>query len=256
MADLFDMNANGMGFHLTSHLIAIVALFVACFAITGYITYRDNSVPAGAIKHGFEFDDENITAASLTSLGTLTVNGSTSLGNGLTDTVSRYGFTTTAQTQTVAIPAAPAANATFTTAGFIQPANSVVSGLKVNIPAVISTANNAGTDILSYSLGTTAAAPVELVAATRLLNQGETTVQQLLDWTPVMDGVLTEQSSGAYWDAGTQAFAFAAPGAGGPIDRTGVQRTLFFQLIVGATGPVTLAPATTMTVTMYFTSLV
>jgi len=44
MADLFDYKVDGLGWHLTSHLIAIVALFVACFAITGYITFRDESI--------------------------------------------------------------------------------------------------------------------------------------------------------------------------------------------------------------------
>lgn len=44
MADLFDMKVGGLGFHLTAHMIALVALFVACFAITGYITFRDGSI--------------------------------------------------------------------------------------------------------------------------------------------------------------------------------------------------------------------
>ena len=44
MADLFDMKVGGLGFHVTAHMIAIAALFVACFAITGYITFRDGSI--------------------------------------------------------------------------------------------------------------------------------------------------------------------------------------------------------------------
>lgn len=50
MADLFDIKVGGAGWHVTSHLIALVALFVACFAITGYITFRDDSVPDSALK--------------------------------------------------------------------------------------------------------------------------------------------------------------------------------------------------------------
>lgn len=50
MADLFDIKVGGSGWHITSHLIALVALFVACFAITGYITFRDDSVPDSALK--------------------------------------------------------------------------------------------------------------------------------------------------------------------------------------------------------------
>ena len=44
MADLFDMKVGGIGFHLTAHMIALAALFVACFAITGYITFRNGSI--------------------------------------------------------------------------------------------------------------------------------------------------------------------------------------------------------------------
>ena len=48
--DLFDVNVGGAGFHVTSHLIALAALFIACFAIAGYISYRTDSVPASALK--------------------------------------------------------------------------------------------------------------------------------------------------------------------------------------------------------------
>lgn len=50
MADLFDIKVGGAGWHITSHLIALVALFVACFAITGYITFRDDSIGRAALK--------------------------------------------------------------------------------------------------------------------------------------------------------------------------------------------------------------
>ena len=61
MADLFDMKVGGFGFHLTAHLLAVVALFVACFAITGYISFRDDTVPGSALKD-HDVDLEDITA--------------------------------------------------------------------------------------------------------------------------------------------------------------------------------------------------
>lgn len=51
MADLFDVSVGGTGFHLTSHIIALAALFIACFAITGYISFRSNSIPDRALKN-------------------------------------------------------------------------------------------------------------------------------------------------------------------------------------------------------------
>lgn len=48
MADLFDMNVAGYGFHLTGHMLSLIALIVACFAITGYISFRDDSIPVSA----------------------------------------------------------------------------------------------------------------------------------------------------------------------------------------------------------------
>lgn len=47
----FDVNGP-LGFHITGHLLALVGLIVACFAITGYITFRDNSINGKALKHG------------------------------------------------------------------------------------------------------------------------------------------------------------------------------------------------------------
>ena len=48
--NLFDVSVGGAGFHFTSHLIALVALFIACFAIAGYISYRSDSIPSSALK--------------------------------------------------------------------------------------------------------------------------------------------------------------------------------------------------------------
>jgi len=93
MADLFDMRIGGAGWHLTSHLIAIAALFVACFAITGYITFRDDSVPPAALETDQSADDDlkvdNVTAKSLdvsgasALAGTLAVTGATTVGGTL-----------------------------------------------------------------------------------------------------------------------------------------------------------------------------
>jgi len=67
MADLFDMKVGGLGFHLTAHMIALIALFVACFAITGYISFRDNSVPQTAIDgEDILYDTLSVTAKALT----------------------------------------------------------------------------------------------------------------------------------------------------------------------------------------------
>lgn len=83
MADLFDMRIGGAGWHLTSHLIAIVALFVACFAITGYITFRDDSVPGAALKDQ-DADLEDIIADSLKLSKTLEVTGASTLTGDVT----------------------------------------------------------------------------------------------------------------------------------------------------------------------------
>ena len=82
MADLFDMKVGGLGFHLTAHMIALAALFVACFAITGYITFRDNSVPQTAI------DGEDTEYASLTVTGATDLQGAVTIGNLGTQTIT------------------------------------------------------------------------------------------------------------------------------------------------------------------------
>ena len=90
MADLFDMRIDGAGWHLTSHLIAIAALFVACFAITGYITFRDDSVPGDALKDQ-DADFKDINADTLTLSDTLKVTGATTLTGDLSVTGSIFG---------------------------------------------------------------------------------------------------------------------------------------------------------------------
>ena len=44
----FDISGP-LGFHLTGHLLALAALIVACLAITGYITFRDDSIDGNKV---------------------------------------------------------------------------------------------------------------------------------------------------------------------------------------------------------------
>ena len=80
--DLIDFSDGGNGWHITSHIIAVIALFVACFAITGYITFRDHSVPGKALKDDSP-DFDNITADTLNLTETLDVGGVSSLTGGV-----------------------------------------------------------------------------------------------------------------------------------------------------------------------------
>lgn len=74
MVDLFDIKVGGAGWHITSHLIALVALFVACFAIAGYITFRDDSVPGKALKdHDVDVKDIDANTLTLSGAGTATI---------------------------------------------------------------------------------------------------------------------------------------------------------------------------------------
>lgn len=88
MADLFDVSVGGVGWHFTSHLVALAALFIACFAIAGYITFRKDSIPGDALKdHDVDVDD--ITGATLALSGNATV-GSISTGSGqISSTVAK-----------------------------------------------------------------------------------------------------------------------------------------------------------------------
>lgn len=85
MADLFDMRIGGAGWHLTSHLIAIAALFVACFAITGYITFRDDSVPITALNDS-QSADQDLKINDIDASGNATVGGTLAVTGALTQT--------------------------------------------------------------------------------------------------------------------------------------------------------------------------
>lgn len=83
MADLFDMNVGGAGFHLTSHVIAIAALFIACFAIAGYITFRKDSIPGDALKdHDANFEDLTADSLALGSMKERVITGYSGSGFG------------------------------------------------------------------------------------------------------------------------------------------------------------------------------
>ena len=69
MADLFDMKVGGLGFHLTAHMIALAALFVACFAITGYISFRNGTITEDKLDGAnFLTDGEAMTSLTMGSL--------------------------------------------------------------------------------------------------------------------------------------------------------------------------------------------
>lgn len=93
MADLFDMNAGGVGFHFTSHVIALAALFIACFAIAGYITFRNDSVPSSALKDHSHTVFGDITVDSVTTNNVITDNvsiGSLTTGSGKRSVITGY----------------------------------------------------------------------------------------------------------------------------------------------------------------------
>ena len=80
MADLFDVSVGGVGWHFTSHLVALAALFIACFAIAGYITFRKDSIPGDALKD-HDVDVEDITGTTLDISGVSKLQGGIVLGS-------------------------------------------------------------------------------------------------------------------------------------------------------------------------------
>ena len=91
MADLFDVNVGGVGFHFTSHLIALAALFIACFAIAGYITFRKDSIPGDALKDQ-DVDVDDIVATTLTLSGDATVSGDLTVSGSINRDSVKYNF--------------------------------------------------------------------------------------------------------------------------------------------------------------------
>jgi len=151
MADLFDVSIGGVGWHFTSHLIALAALFIACFAIAGYIHFRDDSVPDSALHHGgdnkFDFDEDVHMEKNLTVDGVI---------NGLTNVAVVDNTTAFVQDADSIVQ-------------WTQPANTVITGIQLYFPsAVYST--GAGNN-LGYEVGNTASGQ-EIVA---------TVVDQIID---------------------------------------------------------------------------
>ena len=98
MADLFDMKVGGLGFHITSHLIALVALFVACFAITGYITFRDDSIPPKALETDQSADDD-LKVNDIAASGNVGVTGDLTVSGIIDKNYVSYDFNGTTVTQ-------------------------------------------------------------------------------------------------------------------------------------------------------------
>jgi len=60
---LGDFTIGGPGWHITAHLVAVVALVVACLAISGHITFRDDSIAGSKLKdHAANFEDVTLTS--------------------------------------------------------------------------------------------------------------------------------------------------------------------------------------------------
>ena len=52
---LFSFNMPGAGYHITGHMLGLIALIIAIFAVCGYISFRNDSVPESALKGNDEF---------------------------------------------------------------------------------------------------------------------------------------------------------------------------------------------------------
>ena len=153
--NLFDVSVGGAGFHFTSHLIALVALFIACFAIAGYVMFRNDSIPASALKDG-DPDFEDINATSLTLSGDLTVGGAFAANKQafLSGTIT---IVNTANTATSILLGT-------------QPANSFIKNIYLTPTSTLTTAG-ALNDNLVFSLGTTSAG-IEIINEVAILDDG------------------------------------------------------------------------------------
>ena len=238
--DLFDVSMGGAGFHFTSHLIAIVALFIACFAIAGYISYRSDSIPSSALKdQDPDFDD--IKATTLELSGDLTVDG----------TVSKYGLAETVETQTVTVPATATKNVSITVPAFTQPANSYLTGLSFTTQNVLTCANAAGADIFDYRVGTSASG-AELCALTEIIGRNEswtagTTLTVLRDGSPTASQLTANTET---FNADGAAPYFVAP------NYSSTSREVHVSFLPANSNDMVHSVASVVTVKMYFTSSV
>ena len=135
MADMFDFNVGGAGWHFTSHLVALAALIIACFAIAGHISFRDDSIPPKALEIDQSADDD-LTVNDITMSGNLTIGGALTHG-GFTDTL--VSVTTT--------PVAVAANTAAAYATFPAlsiPANCFVQEMYIETTGTVTLVQAAG----------------------------------------------------------------------------------------------------------------
>lgn len=134
MKDLFNTESQGFGFHVTSHMIALAALFVACFAITGYISFRNESIE----KKILDFTP-------------LTINDE--LGNATVESLNYAGLTKKVYFEEVTIPAETASAVGNAETSFAKlklekiPEGSIIGLAVLRMKDVA-----AGTDVESYRL--------------------------------------------------------------------------------------------------------
>ena len=152
MDDIFNLTSGGLGWHLTAHLIAIAALLIACFAILGYIKFKDESIPGSALKDE-GVDLSNIDADTLTLTGNATANSIAS-NVGALGMAGTYATTLTADA-TLTANTAVAINVTAGNATFTLP--SLPS--KGDTVRLVWIADNAAHDIVIKSSATADTAP-------------------------------------------------------------------------------------------------
>ncbi len=169
MADLFDFKVGGLGFHITAHMIAIAALFVACFAITGYISFRDDTVPGSALKDQ-DADLEDVTLTSINHNGgitekvyTVVIDGALAARSAGDDSIALFasGFTTGMHVVESGMEVLTATNADLgaLTIEIGTAANCAVDntgGTAIANAATLAATNVVGSDYTAYATGHTA----------------------------------------------------------------------------------------------------
>ena len=166
--DLFDVNVGGAGFHVTAHLIALAALFIACFALAGYISFRDDSVPDSALKSGADSSDFLIATVSpdLTvnthnkTIGTLPARAAVKSVTVVTETLSVGAATSTLDYSvgTVADADRIAASDNIMTAGaLVAPYTTIGDGLTPALATTGRVISNGELElIVAFTVGTAA----------------------------------------------------------------------------------------------------
>ena len=170
MPDLFDVNIGGLGWHIATALVALAALFVACFAIMGYITFRDNSVPLDALEA------EEAQLPALSSLQVLT--GGISSAGQISSRASLRAPVVTAgglslRTETVSAPTLDGVVANAPVTAIIpQPGDTIFKELYVSCSAGLVQVSNRPGDNLQMQIGVTGNATL-FAGNTVLLGQND-----------------------------------------------------------------------------------